>query len=1061
MGFMVWAGAIRAAQPVTTLSNLGYTEGGVPSKLVQASDGNFYGCCGAGGAYGTGSVFRLTPSGTLTVLYSFSAMDERTGYVNSDGAYPSTGLIQARDGNLYGTCGGGGAFDGGTVFRITLTGTLTTLHTFSAISLNGTNYVNADGIVPSGELIQARDGSLYGTCVRGGSNGSGTVFKITLGGTLTTLYSFSAADIVNDTLINADGVFPIGGIIQAKDGDLYGTCSQGGVNGTGTVFKLTTSGTLNTLYSFSALDYWATNSDGARPNASLVQAKDGNLYGTCPEGGTGGNGTVFQITTSGTMTTLHSFTSYYYELGNSDGANPEAGMMLASDGNLYGTCQAGGQNSIGTVFQVTTSGVLSTVYSFDGGPDGENPDTGLIQARDGGFYGTTLSDGPGDGGKVFKVTASGLFASIHDFEYSNVASPNGLVQASDGNFYGTSKFGGGYGDGTVFKVTPSGMVTILYSFSIRPDGLSNSDGANPSAALIQASDGNLYGTCSDGGAYGDGTIFRITMSGVFTTLYTFGPGGEGFGPTAGLIQARDGNLYGTALGTVFKITTSGVFTTLYTPPNNSEGGAPSSTLVQARDGNLYGTCYGGGVFNSGTIFKVTTSGAFTLLYTFTGGSDGAHPYAGLCQAKDGDLYGTCQFGAVYDQGTVFKISTSGEFTVLHLFNGGADGASPLSGLIQAADGNLYGTVTEAGGIGYGAVYKITPSGTFPTVHNFYYDDGSAPQATLALAHDGSLYGTTYTGGPNAYGTVFKLGRLARAFDANGDGRSDILLQNTNSDALTLWEMNGFDILKQGSLKQAPARSQQIVGAANFKGGSTTDLLIRDTSTGDVLLWTLNDWHVLTQSTIFKGLPLVWQVAGIGDFNGDGKADILWRNTQTGDTVIWLMDGAAVVGQTLVATVSLDWQVAGIGDFNGDGTDDVLWFNDLTGDVYLWEMQGSTIVNQGYVAVAVAEGWQVVGVGDLNGDGMDDVVWQNTLSGDVYAWEMNGITIQDQGYLAQGLAPVWQAAGMGDFNADGIEDLLWRNTRTGDIYLWEMNGPNIATEGYISQGFSLEWQIVAP
>ena len=372
------------------------------------------------------------PAQTLTTLHSFDS---------TDGAYPWAALVQATDGNLYGTTQEGGANGYGTVFKITPSGTLTTLHSFDI----------TDGASPQAGLVQATDGNFYGTTLGGGANGVGTVFKITPSGTLTTLYSFCSESGCTD------GYGLVAGLVQATDGNFYGTTQVGGQlarcrdwlwdslqnhpkrhaddasqlllrkrlhgrrralrragpghrwellrnngdlrgNGVGTVFKITPSGTLTTLYSFCPQSGCA---DGAEPNAALVQATDGNFYGTAFEGGANGVGTVFKITPSGTLTTLHSF-------DNMDGAFPQAGLVQAADGNFYGTMRLDGDTSThGTVFKITPGGTLTTLYRFcaqsGGCPDGSQPYAGLVQDTNGKFYGTTYYGGTNNVGTVFSL----------------------------------------------------------------------------------------------------------------------------------------------------------------------------------------------------------------------------------------------------------------------------------------------------------------------------------------------------------------------------------------------------------------------------------------------------------------------------------------------------------------------------------------------------------------------------------------------------------------------------------------------------------------------------------
>jgi uncharacterized repeat protein (TIGR03803 family) len=362
------------------------------------------------------------------------------------------------------------------------------------------------------------------------------------------------------------------------------------------------------LYSF------AGSPDGDNPIAGLVQANDGNLYGTTYEGGTNGDGMIFRITTSGTETPLYSFTDGY------DGAHPYAGLMQASDGNLYGTTEDGGTNGDGTVFRMTTNGVLTPLYSFTGGHDGASPRGGLVQASDGYLYGTTANGGTNFDGTVFRMTTNGVLTPLYSFTggHDGTFPEAALVQAGDDNLYGTTYAGGTNGDGVVFRITTNGAETPLYSFT------NGNDGAHPAAGLMQANDGNLYGTTADGGTNGDGAIFRITTDGVLTPLYSF----------------TDGH----------------------------DGADPEAALAQASDGNLYGTCYEGGTNGYGTIFQITTNGALTPLYSFADGHDGADPFAGLVQASDGNLYGTAPGGGTNSDGTVFGLALSPP--VLNILYGG-------------------------------------------------------------------------------------------------------------------------------------------------------------------------------------------------------------------------------------------------------------------------------------------------------------------------------------------------------------------------------------------------------
>jgi uncharacterized repeat protein (TIGR03803 family) len=426
--------------------------------------------------------------------------------------------------------------------------TFTTLFTF-----DGRN-----GLDPMAGLVQATNGDLYGTTLEGGScpsnpTGCGTVFKITPNGTLTTLYSFCS-------LANcADGYEPEAGLVQATNGDLYGTIGAGGANGTGTVFQITLSGDLTTLYSFCAQGVYPDCSDGWGPGAGLVQATNGELYGTTASGGANNGGTVFKITPSGTLTTLYSFCSL---AKCADGERPYAGLVKASNGDLYGTTSGGGRAyGDGTVFKISPSGTLTTLYSFcslANCADGKKPYAGLVQATNGDFFGTTSYGGAHSFGTVYKITPSGTLTTLYKFcALANCADgsvPEGLVQATNGDLFGTTVVGGAHGGGTIFQITPSGVLTTLYSFC----SLANcADGKGPYGGLVQATNGDFYGTTYDGGnsicALGCGTVFSLSLG--------LGPFVESL-PAAGKLGSRV-KILGTDLTGATSVTfngTAAVFT---------------------------------------------------------------------------------------------------------------------------------------------------------------------------------------------------------------------------------------------------------------------------------------------------------------------------------------------------------------------------------------------------------------------------------------------------------------------------------------------------------------------
>jgi len=362
----------------------------------------------------------------------------------ADGGIPQAGLIQGIDGFFYGTTSRGGASNTGTVFKITSAGTLTTLYSFTG---------GADGATPEAELVQGSDGFFYGTALLGGSNNNGGVFQISSNGAFTALHDFTGVD----------GAMPLSTLVEGSDGNFYGTTSQGGANNTGTVFAITTAGTFTTLYSFTG-----TNTDGAIPKSGLVQGTNGLFYGTTYLGGTNNDGTVFEISSNGVTTTLYQFDKRV------DGRNPQAALVLASDGNFYGTTRGPvgtlGKNDDGTAFVMSSAGTLNTIHQFNG-----SQFSGSTQ-----FGGGSQSGGPG--GRSPRAA---------------------FIQGADGLFYAMTTFGG-YGFGNVFQMLSNGVTTTIYNF------FGSLDGGVPTARLAQGSDGYFYGTTGFGGPNLHGVVFRIT-----------------------------------------------------------------------------------------------------------------------------------------------------------------------------------------------------------------------------------------------------------------------------------------------------------------------------------------------------------------------------------------------------------------------------------------------------------------------------------------------------------------------------------------------------------------------
>jgi uncharacterized repeat protein (TIGR03803 family) len=359
VGALLIFGSTSYGQPIyellSTFDAANHGSANPYDELIQASDGNFYGTTLSGGTSGLGTIFKMDGARRITTIHSFTG---------SDGASPRAGLVQARDGKFYGATFEGGAFNAGTIFKVTAAGTLTTIR----------HLAGPDGSFPAAALIQARDGNLYGVTAGGGAFDAGTAFKMDAAGTLTTIHSFQGAD----------GSGPWGRLFEARDGTFYGTTASG------TIFKMDAAGRLTTLHT-------STSEDDGRSFVGIVQANDGSFYGTTATGGTG-VGTVFRIDAAGTFKTIHRFSAI-------EGAFPRGRLMQASDGRLFGTTNSGGLG-FGTIFLINVQGEITTVHTFASftAGDGGHPDAGLIEATDGNLYGVAISGGGfGDAGVVYRL----------------------------------------------------------------------------------------------------------------------------------------------------------------------------------------------------------------------------------------------------------------------------------------------------------------------------------------------------------------------------------------------------------------------------------------------------------------------------------------------------------------------------------------------------------------------------------------------------------------------------------------------------------------------------------
>jgi uncharacterized repeat protein (TIGR03803 family) len=605
-------------------------------------------------------------------------------------------------------------------------------------------------------------------------DGFGTIFRIKVDGTSFTLLHAFAGGV-------SDGVDPEAGLIRDGFGNFFGTTTQGGASGAGTVFTIKADGSgFQVLHSFVG-----GASEGSVPYAALSLNATGDLFGTTADGGPSDLGTLFKLRTDGTgFQILHFFAG-----GAGDGKWPRASLLLDDSGNIYGTTLTGGHpaakdafgnvyDGSGTLFKLRADGTgfqLLRAFPVETN-DATTPWGSLILDGSGELYGTTVDGGSPNAGTIFSIGTDGSHFQVR-FAFAGFANNGGnprasLISDELGYLYGTTAGGGSAYWGTVYRIKSDGSgFQLLHAFR----GGDN-DEAGPLGALILDEAGYLFGTTSSGGASGFGTVFRMKTDGSgFQILHAFiGGAGDGVYPSSGLVLDGAGNLFGTTMeggpnyaGTVYGVRTDGTgFRILHTfgaDAASGGGNTPIAALVLDGSGNLYGTTLYGGSGLNGTVFALKTDGSdFRVLHSFTGGTnDGSQAWAPLMLDGLGELYGTTEAGGAFGDGAVFKLKVDGsDFQLLHSFTGDAsDGGLPIAAVILDGFGNLYGTTDYGGSSGAGTVFTVKTDGTgFRILHAFGADtsDGQHPAASLFLDKSGFLIGTTDLGGVGNFGTVFAL-----------------------------------------------------------------------------------------------------------------------------------------------------------------------------------------------------------------------------------------------------------------------------------------------------------------
>lgn len=719
----------------------------VVAPLLLHSDGNFYGVASANGAFGVGTVFKMTPTGTLTTLFAFD---------DTNGAGPTAKLVEGTDNALYGTASSGGASGFGVAFKVTTSGTFTKL-----VDFTGTSGA-ARGSVPHGLMLHA-DGNFYGVTQGGGTGGFGTVFKMTSAGVVTTLVDFTG------TTGTRSGSEPVGPL-AASGSMLYGVTKLGGTAGLGVIFEVSTTGTWRSLGEFSGT---AGTRAGSNPAGGLFfNASDGALYGTTEFGGTNSFGVAFKITTAASP--VYTVLRHFADL---TGSQPTGALVRGADGLLYGATALGGSSGLGTLYELTTTGTHTVLANFTGetgAVPGSSMRGGLTVGADGAFYGLSSAGANGNLGSFFKVTSAGVFTSLASLSLTQGWMPSGApVGSGTGSLLFPVATGGAGGGGNVMSVTTTGSVSVATA-------LGGTLGSYPDGAL-RAAGSTLYGVTAKGGASARGTTYRYTIGSGASLVVAHTTSGGSLAEGS-LVLGADGLYYGvgreggaSSRGAIFKVTTAGVRTRIVSLTGTAgaaPGGKPHGPLVLAADGNFYGLTEDGGSANTGVIFRLTSTGVYTALYQFA--ATGARsPQGGFVIGNDGLLYATTSAGGSADQGAVIRFDpTTSVVTVMGEFTGTsgiAPGSLPAGELIVGSDGAIYGLTLLGGASGEGAVFRYTSSSGLETLVQFTGSSGAAPGSAadtdgaglivsggLAFGSDGLLYGVASSGGVGGGGVVFRI-----------------------------------------------------------------------------------------------------------------------------------------------------------------------------------------------------------------------------------------------------------------------------------------------------------------
>jgi uncharacterized repeat protein (TIGR03803 family) len=665
-----------------------------------------------------GSIFSLNSTGADLVTHKvFSA--------NGNG--PVGSLLQS-DGYLYGMTSGGGSFNAGTIFSVKIDGTgFQLIHEFNSI----------DGSQPENGLILAADGMLYGLTSRGGSFNNGVAFRINKNGTgFEKIYDF----------LSARGKTPVGKLMQASNNDFYGMTSEGGATQAGTIFKID-----HTSFNYTVLHTFDGDVNGGSPQGGLTEGIDNKLYGMTFSGGTPGKGVIFQIDLSGgNFNVVHEFSG-------TDGAAP-SGDLVHNAGEFYGMTSQGGAANNGVVFRMSGDGANFEVMKDFDTSTGISPDGSLIIANDF-LYGATKGGSAPFPAKLFRLSTDGLtyeeLFTISDNSRFDVT--GSLVMDDDGDLYGVKAPSGDLHQdvGTVYKLDMQTLqMSTVHLFQLL-------QGSIPVSRMVQGSDLRLYGTTVGGGANGMGAIYSISSAGNDYQLVHSFTEAEGKFAYGGLTPLAGGFFAGTTAfggaflnGSIYKIKFDGTGFTKLHDFQSSEGSGLLGGVALGNDGKLYGLA-NGGPSGFGTVFRMSQDGSnFETLHQLTG-ADGSTPRGGLIKASNGSFYGVTSAGGAHDLGVIFKVSSTGVYTKLFDFDG-ANGEVPYGDLIEASNNKLYG-MTSGSAAGAGVIYRIDLDGSnFTIVREFSTNEGGHPLGALTQAPTGEFYAMATAEGQFGTGYIFRI-----------------------------------------------------------------------------------------------------------------------------------------------------------------------------------------------------------------------------------------------------------------------------------------------------------------